>query len=481
MKRSFSRLAAISCLLAFAANGPASLRPRYGGTVRVLLQHRVTSLDPAAEEDHPAARDRVAGLLFETLTSVDDQGRVHPRLASSWSADPSRRVWQFRLRVARFTDGSPLTAADVAASLSKAGTAWRSTASDRQTVSIESASPVLHMPEALALSKFAIVKRQPDGSLLGTGPFKLGEWQPGERAVLQVNDDYWGGRAYPDSIEFQMGASLREQLVQRQLNGYAAAEITVDQLRVLDQTVQNVALSRPADLLVIVFLQPDAASPSRPGRKAVDVRLRQALALSLNRTAISNVLLQKKGAPAAALLPQWLTGYEFLFPSGQEPERARKLAAEAALAAPAPSISLSYDFADPLAKMVAERIAVDAREIGIKVQPYGDAHVNQKSARASLNGDAVLLRIPLPSLEPSVALAALASDLGIDSETASAAVSATRLEDLYEIERKTLENFRVVPVARLSNAVWLNANTHEWQQLPHGAWDLDQLWVEGAR
>src|SRR5262249_9859886 len=283
------------------------------------------SLDPAAEEDHPAARDRVANLLFETLTSVDDQGRVHPRLASSWSADPARRLWQFRLRVARFTDRSPLTAADLAARLSKPTTSCRFTASDRQTVSIESAAPVLHMPEALALSKFAIVKRQPDGSLLGTGAFKLGEWQPGERAALQVNDDYWGGRAYPESIEFQMGTSLREQLVQRQLNGYAAAEITVDQLRVLDQTVQNIALSRPADLLVIMFLQPETASPGRPARRPVDARLRQALAASLNRAAISNVLLQKKGTPAAGVLPQWLTGYEFLFPSGQEPERARKL------------------------------------------------------------------------------------------------------------------------------------------------------------
>jgi ABC-type transport system substrate-binding protein len=480
MKLSFSRLAAISCLLAFAANGPASLRPRYGGTARILLQHRVTLLDPSSDEDHPAERDRVANLLFETLTSVDDQGRVHPRLAASWSADPARRVWQFRLRLARFTDGSPLTAADVVSSLKTARPDWKITEFDRQTVSIESASPVLHMPELLALGKFAIAKRQPDGSLVGTGAFKLGEWQPGDHAVLQMNEDYWGGRAYPESIEFQMGASLREQLVQRQLNGYAAAEITVDQLRVLDQTVQNISLSRPADLLVIMFLQPDTGSPGRSGKKAVDPRVRQALAASLNRAAISNVLLQKKGAPAAALLPQWLTGYEFLFPSAQDGERARKLVAEAAVTAPAPSISLAYDFADPLAKMVAERIAVDAREVGIRVQPYGDAHVNQKSAQASLNADAILLRIPLPSLEPGVALAALAADLGIDADTASAALAAGRPEDLYEIERKALESYRVIPVARVAQAVWLNAVTRNWQQLPNGAWDLDQLWVEGT-
>jgi peptide/nickel transport system substrate-binding protein len=481
MRRLLSRLVAISCVLALAANGPASLRPRYGGTARVLLQYRVSSLDPAADEDHPATRERVSSLLFETLTSMDDQGRVQPRLASSWSADPARRIWQFRLRVARFTDGSPLTAADIAASLSKTATAWRCTAADRQTVSIESTTPVLHMPELLAMTKFAIVKRQPDGTLLGTGAYKLAEWQPGERALLQVNDDYWGGRAYPEAIEFQMGASLREQLVQRQLNGYAAAEVTVDQLRVLDQTVQNVAVSRPADLLVIVFLQPDSPLPGKPLRKAVDPRTREALAAALDRTTLSNALLQKKGAPASGLLPQWLTGYEFLLGAASDRARARKLAGEAGFASSAPAITLAYDFADPVTKLVAERIAVDAREVGIKVQPYGDAHVNQKSAQASLTADAVLLRIALPSLEPSVALAALELDLGTDADTASSSLAASRPEELFELERKALENFRIVPVARVAQAVWLANGTHNWQQLPNGFWNLDQLWVEGAR
>jgi ABC-type transport system substrate-binding protein len=276
-----------------------------------------------------------------------------------------------------------------------------------------------------------------------------------------------------------MGASLREQLVQRQLNGAVAAEITVDHLRVLDQTVQNVALSRPADLLVIVFLQADS-SPGKPSRKVVDPRLREALAVSLDRATLSNALLQKKGSPASGLLPQWLTGYEFLLGPGTDRARARKLAGEASFTSPAP-ITLAYDFSDPVTKLVAERIAVDGREVGIKVQPYGDAHVNQKSAQATLNADAILLRVSLPSLEPSVAFAALAFDLGLDAETASSALAAARAEDLFEIERRALENFRIVPVARVAQAVWLNTNARNWQQLPNGSWDLDQLWVEGAR
>src|SRR6516225_7808426 len=109
MKRSLSPLAAISLLALLAAMALASSRPRYGGNVRIALQHKVNTLDPAAEEDYPAARDRLASLLFETLTSVDEQGRVHPQLATTWHADAGKRVWQFRLRLASFHDGSALT------------------------------------------------------------------------------------------------------------------------------------------------------------------------------------------------------------------------------------------------------------------------------------------------------------------------------------------------------------------------------------
>jgi hypothetical protein len=39
-----------------AAMAHASSRPRYGGNVQIALQHKVNTVDPAAEEDYPAAR-----------------------------------------------------------------------------------------------------------------------------------------------------------------------------------------------------------------------------------------------------------------------------------------------------------------------------------------------------------------------------------------------------------------------------------------
>jgi ABC-type transport system substrate-binding protein len=213
----------------------------------------------------------------------------------------------------------------------------------------------------------------------------------------------------------------------------------------------------------------------------VDSRVREALGLAINRAAITNVLLQRRGTPASGLLPQWLTGYEFMFPGSINLEHARELRADAAAYVVITPIMLAYDAADPLSKLVAERIALDAREAGIIVQPYAETHVNSKTARLSMNADAVLLRIPVQSVEPSVALAALSNDLGLFSENVPAILAATRPEELLENERKLLADYRVLPVAHLPEAIWLNNNVHNWQQLMTGGWQLDQLWVEGAR
>ena len=81
----------------------------------------------------------------------------------------------------------------------------------------------------------------------------------------------------------------------------------------------------------------------------------------------------------------------------------------------------------------------------------------------------------------SVALAALAPDLGLDAASATASLGSARPEELFEVEHKALANVRVIPVAHVKQALWLNPNAHNWQQLPSGAWDLDQMWVEGVR
>lgn len=465
----------ISTLL-IAATLAASTRPHYGSTARVLVQHKITTLDPLVESDYPADRDKLSTLVFETLTEIDAQGHLRPKLASSWQAEAGQRLWQFQLRLANFHDGTVVTSAVVVGSLKSANPDWKITINNRQAFTIETPVPSPHLPELLSLPKFAVVKRPADNALVGSGPYKLSQWQPGEHALFSANDDYWGGRPYPDAIDVQMGASLRDHLLERNLGHDHAAQLGVDQAHALEQTSQNVVLSRPAELLVIVFFQPEHGNAGNR-RKPVDAHIREAIADALNRPAISNVLLQRKAAPATSLLPQWLSGYEFMFADKTNLEQARKLRSEAGAV---PPVTLAYDFSDPVSKTVAERIAVDAREAGVAVQPYGDPHVNARAARRSSNADAVLLRISLPALDPFAALAGIAGDLDLSPELLAAILSAGRPDELFTAERRILEDYRVIPVAHLSQALWLNSTVHNWQQLADGDWKLDQMWVEGG-
>src|SRR3954469_25623291 len=99
MKRLLLRLFAISSFVLLVSGAYGGSRPRYGGTVRILLHDRVLSIDPLGDEDRPATRDRMAALAFENLTEVDAHGRLRPGLAVTWHADQSKRAWQFRLRL----------------------------------------------------------------------------------------------------------------------------------------------------------------------------------------------------------------------------------------------------------------------------------------------------------------------------------------------------------------------------------------------
>jgi len=81
------------------------------------------------------------------------------------------------------------------------------------------------------------------------------------------------------------------------------------------------------------------------------------------------VLLQKQAEPAAALLPQWLSGYAFLFHAETDFERAKELRASlpANVAGEASPLHLQTDVSGDLARLLAERVAVNARQTGFSV------------------------------------------------------------------------------------------------------------------
>src|SRR5208337_4751063 len=99
--------------------------------------------------------------------------------------------------------------------------------------------------------------------------------------------------------------------------------------------------SSPVRLMALVF-----------GPRISDARVREALALAVDRSAIHSVLLQKQGEISGALLPQWITGYAFVF--GATADVAKAQALVAAVAPADRALSLAAD--DAANRSIADRI-----------------------------------------------------------------------------------------------------------------------------
>ena len=184
----------------------------------------------------------------------------------------------------------------------------------------------------------------------GAGPFKIARWEPGKGGTLVANDDYPGGRPYLDSIEIQMGRNLQDQALDFSLG---KADITETGER--KGTLVNT--------LALVFDNDRIAPP-----------LREALSLSIDRQTIQRVLLKDQGEPTNALLPEWLSGYAFLFDKPRNVAHARQLFGSA------PSLTFAYDRQDATLRRIAERIAVNAMEAGISMRPVTTANADVRLA-----------------------------------------------------------------------------------------------------
>jgi len=440
----------LAVLSAAAAIGGAATRARYGGTLRVEVRATPASLDPAAHDAAP-----LTSLVFEPLVQLDAAGAPLPGLALTWQRDASARRWQFNLRPGvKFHDGLPLVPGAVAASLEAAlpGVSV-SAAGDSIIVHAEHPMPGLLLDLAHNGPVFA---HNSAGGFIGTGPFRLASWTPARAATFTANDDYWGGRPFLDAIEVQMGRSLHDQLVDLEIGKADVAELSPADLRRASERGAMLWSSAPLNLIALEIA---------PGR-AVDPRVRQALALSIDRAAMHNVLLQKQGDIAAALLPQWLSGYAFVFASA--PDVARAQALTAALQPPERTLALTYDPSIPAARSLAERVATNARDAGLTVQ------VSPQNPQA----DVRLVAIRVPSLDAARALAGLADALGLEAPGQS-----FFSQTLYDSERRLLEEFRVIPLFHLPDLYGARSRVHVFSPPPIarlGAWRFENLWLSGT-
>lgn len=440
-------------LLALALGAQARTRPHYGGTLRIETQG-----DAWQMPDGLARR-----LVLDTLTSVSDTGVAQPSLALRWVSQNADHRWEFTLRPGvRFQDGTPLTAEAVVSALNGVCTPaasasppipcpWRTVRAVSDSVIFVSDTPAPDLPSLLAQERFAIVRHDASGAIVGTGPFRVTGFANGA-LVLAANDDCWAGRPFVDSVEIHPHRSVRDQWLDLSVGKADIVEVPPEMIRPAQQQHLHVLVSRPVDLLALT-IAPNGLFSSR--------EMREAVALAVDRAALSNVIFQKQGEITASLLPQALSGDSFLFPAQRNLDRARALRGGAA-----PSgLVLSTDDPSPILHLAAERLALNLQEAGFSVQ-----------VAASPSSALTLRRVHLEASGPAAALDEMLARFGQNGT-----VTATDPVSLWQTERSVLDNATIVPLLWLPHAWAAGDRVLDLRLSPGGAPLLADASLEGQK
>jgi peptide/nickel transport system substrate-binding protein len=492
-------------LLLSAAGATATTHPRFGGTLRVELRVSSLSLDPREWKlgsEEFAADEKMGALVFDRLVELDNYGRFQPQLANGWSHDAGFRRWVFSLRPnVRFSDGTVMNAADVAAAL-------QPLLPEGQQITVSSGSLVFQMNlaapdmlEELASGSFFVYRQRQDGTLIGTGPFIVSESErlttgedpkrvPGSDAAaisprsgvdatklrFRANQESWSGRPFVDAIEVTLGVPALRQLLDLQLGKADLVELTPDLVRRASRENLRVWASDPVTLYALRFDE----KPSTPD----DPNLREALNLSLDRATMASVLLQKQAVPASALFPQWLSGYAFLFKTEMDMTKANEIRAKlpSNAATVAEPLRLAIDSSGDLPRLLAERVAVNAREARLRLQlaPRGlNTPRNGIATKEESKSGLHLFAWRYSTLSPRLELEAFVA-ASLPSELPPGTASSSDPEQLFSRELKLLDDHHILPLVAVPEFVGIGQSVRDWMPAPWSEWHLADVWLDLA-
>lgn len=365
----------VTALLLVAAcgrdDGPGGPAKR-GGTLRVgaLGSSARVERDPHGNLSNDSDF-LIASLVYDALTVPGADPTVAPRLATHWESDPDHRRWSFTLAEgARFHTGAPVTAEDVVWSMrrlrsvggpSKMPVADSDiTADGPNRVVFTLPTPNTQLPQLLRLMTFTVPKDTTDfTAAVGTGPFRLESFQGGTARLVR-NDQWHGTAPLLDAIEVTMFDGVTAL-------GNAALGGQIDLASNVGAIAGRTAAGR-GDLRVIRRANDTmlgVAMRTADGPFA-DVRVRTALRLGIDRTALVNQVHSGFGTVAADVLGTADPAYDSALRRDRDIARAKTLLREANF-----DTGRGYPFVTkaevPGEVESAKVIATQLAEIGVKL------------------------------------------------------------------------------------------------------------------
>ncbi|MDP2136876.1 MAG: peptide ABC transporter substrate-binding protein [Candidatus Didemnitutus sp.] len=352
----------------------------------------------------------IALALFEGLCALDEKtSTAVPAAADRWDVSPDGLVYTFHLRTGlRWSDGTPLTAADFVASWQRAlqpalaaeyayllypiknaeaintGQAdpdsLAAVASDDHTIHLTLERPTPFLPALTAnpiwfplhlasLRKHDGLQRRGTawtrpGNLVGNGPFVLTEWSPNAHVRVARNPHYWdaagvrlnGITFFPTENRDVDERNFRAGQV------HLTAEIPLSKVATYQRNAP--ASMRLDPFLETFFLRFNTTLPPLH-----DPRVRRALSLSIDRALLARTLLRGTRAPAFHYTPPDSAGYTAQARLRYDPAAARELLAEAGFAAGQgfPRLEVQVRNDDLHGKVMEVIQAMWANELGVQV------------------------------------------------------------------------------------------------------------------
>lgn len=475
--------------------------PQRGGVLTIAVASLVTTFDPVA------AGSSVTNIwtlphLFARLVRTGVDGRsIEPDLAESWEVSADGRRYTFHLRQGlQFSDGSPLRASDVKFSLERAAKDPRNTqrnafppwgleASDDRTVILTLAAPhapllaLLTFPSASVLSRAYFERVGEKGMTeapLGSGPFVLSRWRPGDRMILQRNPRFWEtDRPYLDelrvlSIPDEMTRMLKIQAGEADV----AAAVPFNQVEILRRAPQ-------VDVKVAPQLEISFLGMNRRVAALKDPKVRRSLLLAIDREAIVRTVLFGHGSVAGSFLPQLL--YSNDKPFVHDLAAAKRLLTESAYASGF-SVSLLI-FANSIQQQTAVLLKSQLEPLGIRIEiqqvesaqywqrlQQGDTELTILGSRAVTADPAEPARFALMS-DGFIATMNRVKNPTIDSLAAKAQAEldpGARIALYRQIEELALEDVPYVPLVVLTARDAVRTGVHGFKALPSS--DTYRLW-----
>ncbi|NDL56695.1 ABC transporter substrate-binding protein [Phytoactinopolyspora mesophila] len=305
--------------------------------LRVATSVAPVSLDPHGEQSAESALQGVVQHLLDPMVRLDS-GEFIPVLAESWE-NPDELTWVFHLRDdAVFHDGSPLTAADVKASAERLieldgplAPLWADVdkieATDDHTVTISTKEPLGTVLSSASLLFIGPADKIGDDGFwqqpIGSGPFEFDTFVPDERVTMARNDDYWGGPAQLDRLEFIYIPEISGRLTALQTG---EVDLTTG---VPPDQVSQIEDSDDIDFETVPSYTYYFNWFNAQEEPFDDVRVRRAMWHALNIEGAVDDLFGDIAQVAQAPIPQDVFGAPQLTPYEYDPELARQLLTEA--------------------------------------------------------------------------------------------------------------------------------------------------------